>query len=452
MIITVLPAHEKLDDFQFVFLGIAEHVRLKEKTPFPFGPVDIFGLSKHKVHIFFPVSLRDLTWVFLVSENTTLSMATDKPRIEILSENGEKLFYVDLMGRGPLDYKAHPEARFSTQPIVQDTGQLTWCPLPEGAIWHLLCFKIDRVITEPSRYNIRVRLGKKDTALDEVTFNYQKAEPFKPEQIKAIQSSAHSRKSVIAEIGCKHCKSKLLAYSALERNAQLESEGKIWQYDLGESFKCKCGKTPPVPLKYMKESLHGLLGGDVGNKSSNLSYERRYAHAEIVKIVREFQQLLQQHGDEKPFQQFIEDHPVILARFNAKKLFIKRSILGKFWTDFALVDTRNQLLMIELERPSLKLFKGNGHPTADLNHAYEQVCDWMNEYRKHPHAVLDVLGLKSEEVSAVRGAVIAGRSVGTSLEHMQRHRSKNNFPDVEFLTLDDLAESLMQISRDLVSA
>ena len=184
----MLPTHEKIDGLPFVFLGIAEHVQVEEKAPFPFGPVDIFQLSKHKSHFFFPVSLIHFTWVFLVNEKITLSTTTDKPRIEIFSENGEKLFYVDMLGTGPLDYKAHPEARFSTKPIIQDTGQKTFVPLPKGARWHLICFKVDRVITEPGRYNIRVRLGNKDTALDEVTFNYQKAELFKPEQIKAIQA------------------------------------------------------------------------------------------------------------------------------------------------------------------------------------------------------------------------------------------------------------------------
>lgn len=445
------PTHEKIDDFPFVFLGIAEHVRVDEKAPFPFGPVDIFRLSKHKIHFFFPVSLNYYTWVFLINARTSLLMATEKPRIEFSSENGERLFHVDILGEGPFDNKRHPEATFSTQPVIQDIGKVTWVPFPKETKWHLFCFKVDRAIIEPGTYNIRACLGNKETLLDEVLFNYRKAEPFKPEQIKAIQASAYSRKSVIVEIGCKHCPSKMSAYSALERNAQLESEGKIWQYDLGESFECECGETS-VPLKYMKESLHALLGGDVEEKSSNLSFERRYIHAEIVKIIREFQQLLQQHEDEKPFQQFIEDNPVILARFNAKKLFFKTSILGKFKTDFAIVDTRNQLLMIELERPSLKLFKRNGHPTADLNHAYEQVCDWMGEYRTHPYAVLDLLNLKTDEVSVVRGVVIAGRSEGTSPEHIKRHRSKNSYPDVEFLTLDDLAESLMQISRDLVSA
>ncbi len=97
----------------------------------------------------------------------------------------------------------------------------------------------------------------------------------------------------------------------------------------------------------------------------------------------------------------------------------------------------------------MRLFKKGGHPTAELMHAYGQVNDWLQEYFNHPAAVLARLELRSEEVMRVKGIVIAGRNKKEKPDHLRRHLSKPVYPDIEFLTLDDLGNSLMQISRNL---
>ena len=118
-------------------------------------------------------------------------------------------------------------------------------------------------------------------------------------------------------------------------------------------------------------------------------------------------------------------------------------------TDFAILDANDRLLLIELEKPGLQLFKQNGHPTAKLMHAYEQVRDWLHEYSKHRGAVLEGMELDSRDIRSVRGVVIAGRSKRLSEKHLQRHLEKPPFSEIEFMTLDELAHYLAQISRDI---
>ena len=146
---------------------------------------------------------------------------------------------------------------------------------------------------------------------------------------------------------------------------------------------------------------------------------------------------------------FIEQHPILLSRFNAKRLFIKPDIVGRFKADFAVVDSRNQLWLIELEKPSLKLFKRDRHPTAALMHAYGQVTDWLEQYARYPGAILEALGLKAADVVAVRGAVIAGRSSDVTVEVLQRHLSNPPYPNIEFMTCDNLGVSLLEISKKI---
>ncbi len=147
---------------------------------------------------------------------------------------------------------------------------------------------------------------------------------------------------------------------------------------------------------------------------------------------------------------FIEQHAILLSRFHAKRLFVKPNIIGRFEADLGIVDSRNQLWLIELEKPSLQLFKRDGHPTQALMHAYGQVTDWLHQYAKYPGAILDALGLKAEDVVSVRGAVIAGRSKNVTHDVLQRQLSNPPYPNIEFMTCDDLGVSLLEISKKIV--
>lgn len=237
-------------------------------------------------------------------------------------------------------------------------------------------------------------------------------------------------------------------YTALNKNLYLEEDGYIWQHDIPDEFKCECGQTN-YSLRYVKEGLHGLLLKRLSPSTVGASYIRRYAHEQIIKIIDRFNSLLETKHDEKTFQEYIEKQTIMLSRFHARRLFIKPRILDKFVADFAVLDSRNQLLLIEIESPSLLLFTKKGYPTAKLTHAYGQVRDWLHEYEKYPDAVLASLDLTPDQVVAVRGVVIAGRSSPAIFKHLQRHLSKPLYPEIEFLTFDDLSISLQEISRRL---
>jgi len=96
----------------------------------------------------------------------------------------------------------------------------------------------------------------------------------------------------------------------------------------------------------------------------------------------------------------------------------------------------------------MRLFKKNGHLRNDLNHAYEQVQDWLNEVMKHRSAVIEGLGLKPDDVLSIRGCVIAGRAKLEDREHLRRHMSQPR-QGIEFFTFDMLGQSLAGVARDL---
>jgi hypothetical protein len=401
-----------------------------EDAPFPFGPLDIFRLSQYKIHFIYPLNIKDYAWIFLFNKKFVDLIGKEEFSILVHSKNGAELGKVQLSFKKP----SSTVSSKTESKEVQNSWIYYKILLAEGVNWIVIYFKFDALVPEPTTYIIKGCFKGKEAVIGQAEFRYQKAIPFTSERIKAIEADPLSVKQARLELGCKYCSSKLLVYSALKRIPHLEEKGYIWQQELTDTFTCECTRTSHK-LIYIKESLHGLIGKDFHEVTGQLSYARRYAYSEIKKVVKEYYDLLKQNKSEPYYQKFIENNPVILACFNAKKLFTKPNIIGKFQSDFAILDSRNLLLFIELERPSLKLFKKDGHPTADLMHAYGQVRDWIDEFNKYSTAILDRLNLNTGEVMGVRGVVIAGRAIREKPKHIQRHLSSPPYPDIDFLTL-----------------
>ena len=163
-----------------------------------------------------------------------------------------------------------------------------------------------------------------------------------------------------------------------------------------------------------------------------------------------FLSLLEVETSENNVQKFIERNPVLLSPFNAKKLFLKPSILGIYEADFAILDATNTLIFVEIEKPRLPLFQQNGHPTAKLNHAYEQVRDWLLKYNTSSREILNRMGLQEQDVNAVKGHVIAGTLEESDKIKYQNHQKKNENNNIGFISYDNLASSVLNLSSELI--
>jgi Shedu protein SduA, C-terminal len=170
----------------------------------------------------------------------------------------------------------------------------------------------------------------------------------------------------------------------------------------------------------------------------------------IVNIVNEFNELLLKQNKEEIFQEFIKKNPLLLAKYHAKNIFIKPNILGKFEPDFVILDSRNHLKLIELEKPSMKLFKKDRQPRQELMHAFGQVVDWLDEYKRNPDAFLECLELNRNQITTVSGVVLAGNSKNEDFKNLQRFYSRPTYSDIELITIDELSSSLLEISKKLL--
>jgi hypothetical protein len=105
-----------------------------------------------------------------------------------------------------------------------------------------------------------------------------------------------------------------------------------------------------------------------------------------------------------------------------------------------------ELILIELERADTRLMRQDGDVAAPLSHAIDQVSDWLQVVDDHRLAVLDSLGIEKEQVSSVRGVVIAGRDIGYDARQLRKLKGVDR-GRISLLTYDDVLLSLDALIR-----
>jgi Shedu protein SduA, C-terminal len=263
--------------------------------------------------------------------------------------------------------------------------------------------------------------------------------PLTPDRITAIKSEPNAAKSVRIEIGCKHCPSKFRAYAALEKVEKIEKEGWTWYGEVPSSFGCACGRTS-IDLQYIKRNLFGLLGRPM-QSAGNMDFVPLYRAASLRSIFNNFNKLISGHPSEELLQKFMEENPILLHQFPSNRILTKPKILLAYVADFGIVTPTKELLLIELEKSDIRLLKKDGGIAAPLNHAFDQVRDWLHDVDEHRLAVLDSLEIAREEVSAIRGVVIAGRDSGYDAKDLRKLKGMDR-GRITFMTYDDLLFAL----------
>ena len=151
-----------------------------------------------------------------------------------------------------------------------------------------------------------------------------------------------------------------------------------------------------------------------------------------------------QEGD--VVQAFIASNLFLLFPYGAHQIFLKPPVLNIYRADFGILNSKNELVLIEIERPGMVLFRADGARSAKLETAFNQVRSWDEEIVRYREAVLRGISGCPLDVARVRFSVVAGRTRRGQSAFVARTRSDLG-PLYDFQTYDELLLNIASIIR-----
>lgn len=419
------------------FLGVCERAtQIKEGQPILWKH-SVLGLKQVVLSHVFPVNLKGFQLAFAIYDSASI----ENTQVRILSSAKEEILRINIEPRiqrqANLDGSAH-------QPTI---GAIVPQDYP---VWSFFVFEVgetNALILHPDDYTVVIGQGAEEVTIGFLVFTHIPALPLTSEHIAAIRSSPHAAKWVRFTLGCNSCNSKLDSYAGLERNVKDEQEGWIWYQQLPDTFACSRSRTK-IDLHWIRENLHGLLGQVLGN-AGEVSFARLYEKSTLESICNAFASALSPDPREEDVQKFIENNPILLQQFSPQKIFHKPPLLAKYAADFGILNSKGELILIELEKPNGRLLKKDGGMSAELQHAIDQVRDWLHLVEEYRAATLECIGLKPDEVVSIRGVVIMGRDGSDTPHHLRKLKWTDLGQRITFYTYDDLLGSLVTLIQRL---
>lgn len=431
------------DSFNFApriaFLGVCERATLVRSGHPELWSHNFIGLRNILIHYFYPSSFQGWSLVFAIYDPDTFRQA----HIRFLDECDKELWTMNFELRQRSDKPNENSAR------ERRTWQLV---AREGPLWFLAYHPLQNVvIRQPGKIKVLLRTEEITEEICIGTFVCAEVAPppLTEDRITAIRAEPNGSRYVRVLLVCKKCQSKVNITAGIDRPAYIDGKENIWYEDAPDNWTCKCGLTV-INLTSIRKNLHGYLGRRLvgGEENFEISFIRMYEKGSLSEICGDFGALLDDKPPEEEVQKFLEKSPVFLHRFSPMRIKPKAPVLTKYKTDFAILDSRGILNLVEIERPNIKLLKKDGDVTQDLQHAFDQVRHWLHTTKRRWTAVLDCMGFKEDEVAGMKGIVVAGRNSGYPSEDLMRLKGADH-GQIEFYTYDDLLEDTISLSRDL---
>ena len=417
------------------FLGVCERSLYLTLDGHPdFAKIDLYGLCNLIPCAFFPTTLQGFEFFFAVSG---VHLLTDLEfRIHLPEGGGFLSFLIGIT-------KKEPDEREPDSPAApSDAIEL----FPD---WSLLVVRHKEdsgAVSRAGRCRVTFVTGGDEHTAGWLSLEHVPPPPLTQDRIAAILSNPAGVKTARMKLQCNDCHDSIAVYTALERNGDYEKQGYLWYKELPDAFACGCGKQR-FDLTLLREHYHGVLG-DVPKLGGKLDNTQRYQESKIEMVCTAFAKLVSSNPPEEDIQQFMQNNTMVLTVFGPKRIFFKPPLLTKFKADIAILNHKKELLLIELERPSLQLLKQDGGVCAELNKPLQQVNDWLHLAEEQRVAVLSCIGnLTLADVSKVRGVIVAGTDKGYDAEQLRHFKWTDFGNDITVFTYDDLISYVVSLVR-----
>lgn len=129
-------------------------------------------------------------------------------------------------------------------------------------------------------------------------------------------------------------------------------------------------------------------------------------------------------------------HELVSRKYGIQPVFREISFGGKLRCDFAWLNDNSdgpEWVLVEVEKPKMKLFTQENIPTSELNHAIEQVKSWERYFEEHPSEKKHIFGA----VARFRFILIVGDKESWKTDVASKWRIQNNKKtEIEIRTSD----------------
>jgi len=175
----------------------------------------------------------------------------------------------------------------------------------------------------------------------------------------------------------------------------------------------------------------------IDEERDNAEDTAREAYGTYESVVEEFKELVTSINIEAPLQTFLTENPPLLT-LEAARVWPQFKLGDDYITDFVPELGFQEYVLVEIEAPSRKLFTKNGDATADLNHAIQQVEDWLRWIETAAsYAQAKLPGIVSPECWVVIGRRIEDPQLAAKWNRKKRTMSTTR---IYLFTYDDLLD------------
>lgn len=190
---------------------------------------------------------------------------------------------------------------------------------------------------------------------------------------------------------------------------------------------------------------------------------KRYSEADIAKEIDDVKKqylslILRDYVEEPELQKFLERHPFILSPtyldicFGSLEVTPQRKLSeGKRVVDFLLLyeldfeNIKRLITVVEIKRPSHKLFTRNGNRSKPLKEGLQQVKEVFRIFEENPQEAKR-LGLHYSEET--RGIVIIGRRLDLGKEeNLHLNKINEGRARIRIITFDALIENIETVKN-----
>jgi len=169
------------------------------------------------------------------------------------------------------------------------------------------------------------------------------------------------------------------------------------------------------------ERLYGPIVDTESEAKKKAEEEAEFVNAR--RKIQEYKRLVNDDAEEPTFQRFFEETPSFLDP-RVRKSIPKKSFAGEGYPDFLLILHDSSYLLVEIEKPSVRLFNKMGDPTYELTHAQQQIRDYLR-WAIEEKEFLRKRGCPNISADNTKGLVVIGKSSNLTTKELSKLENIN---------------------------